>query len=177
MSKRAREESDEVNVRFDSKNPNISWLSNLTTYSREDGTEGNVEKLYHRWKLVYSIGDAAKKKALGDAIMEAPSGKDAKKLGGKGAFKKYKLQLNVVEWDARKVDIMRDLLNHRAHEDARFRDILVHFVQAGKTFVHKMGRGAVDTTGFAEALNELGHELVKEGAPSRKRAFVDPTEE
>ena len=106
------------------------YLSNFTICALLFGIYYSVEQAFQHKKLLLCAenedeGGEGKDK-LSKEILRAKTSKDAKSLGGKKIYKKYKLKLDLKKWIKLKVreEVMEECLNERFKRDEKFRSIL-----------------------------------------------------
>ena len=130
----------------------------------------SIELAYHAFKMLHLVGgprvDIGVRFAVG-GVHGRTEGAAQKALGGKGAFKKLGIALNVAEWNAVAPGVMRQLVEARAAVDSRYVETCAFFTSRHITIRHfahgKAGFYRSKTTNALVGRDMLGPLLVEVG--------------
>jgi predicted NAD-dependent protein-ADP-ribosyltransferase YbiA (DUF1768 family) len=92
----------------------------------------SIEHAFQCYKLAIS---GASEDVI-DKLMSLEDMKEVKKMGGKGSFKKLKLELDVKKWSGISDNLMRHLVKQRLLVDNKYKSIVQKYVSNGGKLYH-----------------------------------------
>ena len=92
----------------------------------------SIEQAFQGYKLAIS----GCSESVIDDLINTEDGKEVKKKGGKGFFKKLKLELDISNWSRESDDFMRYLVRKRLMVDERYKEIIGEAINNGVKLYH-----------------------------------------